>query len=382
MKTSMLRIRTFRHVVLSLILAVMAGAAFAQEGDVKVVVAEGVSAAIDPDQARDRAREDALRRAVEQAAGVLVDAATMTENYELLADKIFTNASGYVRTFRVLEEKKDPDGMYRIRLEAEVVMGNLKSDLMGLELLRQRLGYPKVMVVGEETVDNVTQNSRMVATEIENFLLSKEFDLVARDFQEMNKARNAALASVGQGSLEEVVRLGNQYGAEVVVTYQANADYNGANNTYGVGFEAYMAKMSIRIIKVDTAAIMASMEATELGSNPGRQSAAQRALTMVGKKAAPELFERIVQVWSKDLEGGTQLELVVVGIDFKTASAIKRDLIELQGVKSVGNPEIVGNVVTFRLKGQVQGFDLAERVETNFQLTIEEVSGNRVKARK
>jgi len=354
------------------------GATVAPAQDVKVVVAEGMGAARDNLRARDDAIQDALRRAVEQGVGTLVDAGTLTKNYELVADKVLSVAAGYVRTYEILDERREGD-ILRIRIRAEVAMAQLNEDLVALELLKQRLGYPRVMVVGVERADAQEISSNSVAVSIENFLITKGFDLVDKSTIEAGKARDVALNFDDYSAAQA---LGQRYGAEVLVTYQADADYSGGDVIYGTQFERYRGQVNVRVIKVDTAALMASVGSTDMGAAGGRLAGARKALENAGAKAAPSVFQKIVDTWQADVEGGTRLELVIQGVDFKTSNSIYLDLQEMRGVTSVGNPQMVRDTVTIQLKGDIQGFGLAQRISTQFpNLEIEEVTQNRVKVR-
>ena len=64
----------------------------AKAQDTKTVTAEGVAAiqGNNLDIARDAAIEDAQKRAVEQAIGILIDSQTQVENYQLISDKILS----------------------------------------------------------------------------------------------------------------------------------------------------------------------------------------------------------------------------------------------------------------------------------------------------
>ena len=63
-----------------------------QTGDTISVVATGIG------KDRDEALKSALRAAVEQAVGVLVDAETLVTNDKLVTDKILTFSDGFVQT--------------------------------------------------------------------------------------------------------------------------------------------------------------------------------------------------------------------------------------------------------------------------------------------
>jgi len=78
---------------------------------IKEVMVEGVSAIEGgrKDIARDHAIKDALRKAVEQAVGTLISSETVAENYEVLSDRIYSKAEGYVAEYKVLREKEEGD---------------------------------------------------------------------------------------------------------------------------------------------------------------------------------------------------------------------------------------------------------------------------------
>src|SRR5262245_65731538 len=104
--------------LLSVLFLCLALPLFAQ--DSKQITAEGVaSVGNDPAAARDKAIEDALRRAVEQAVGTIVESETAVENYQLLSDKIYSHSSGYVKDYKVVSEKTE-GGLVRVTVAANV----------------------------------------------------------------------------------------------------------------------------------------------------------------------------------------------------------------------------------------------------------------------
>jgi len=159
---NIMRLFVFKTLLLTLIIA-LAYTPDVVAQETKTVIAEGLGGARDSLRARDDAIEDALRRAVEQGVGTFVNAGTLAENYELIADKVLTNAAGYVRTYEIIEEKREED-LLRVVIRAEVALGPLRTDLIAINLLKQRLGYPRVMVMGSERADNTEVDGRTVAT--------------------------------------------------------------------------------------------------------------------------------------------------------------------------------------------------------------------------
>ena len=51
----------------------------------------------DEPAARDRALEDAQRKAVESAVGTMISAETVMENYQIISDRILAKSAGYIK---------------------------------------------------------------------------------------------------------------------------------------------------------------------------------------------------------------------------------------------------------------------------------------------
>src|SRR5688572_10458436 len=107
-----------RKAVFTMVLLLPAAALAAEE----TVEVEGVAAVVNNDVAiaRDRAIDDAKRKAVEQVAGAQVSAESITENFALVEDKIYSRASGFVKTYAIVNELKDQGGVYRVKIKATV----------------------------------------------------------------------------------------------------------------------------------------------------------------------------------------------------------------------------------------------------------------------
>ncbi|MGQ0508393.1 MAG: flagellar assembly protein T N-terminal domain-containing protein [Myxococcaceae bacterium] len=139
--------------VSALILA--ATTAFAADPDVVVKEAAGEAAIVDGNRARAEkdAKDKALREAVEQVAGVMVSADTLTQNSQLISDRIYANSAGYVRKYDVVS-KKEERGVMIVTIRAEVGKQQLDKDLQAVKALINRMGNRKlVIILQEQTYD-------------------------------------------------------------------------------------------------------------------------------------------------------------------------------------------------------------------------------------
>jgi len=119
------------------------------------VEAEGKGLIVNDDTARARqeALKDALENAIQQGASSFLPRESMEENFELLDARIYSRASEFVNSYRILEEK-DEEGLYKIKIEADVEEEELEKEIAALGLLRSPKQLPMIVVIVPE--QNIT----------------------------------------------------------------------------------------------------------------------------------------------------------------------------------------------------------------------------------
>ncbi|MCI0573392.1 MAG: hypothetical protein L0Y66_21820 [Myxococcaceae bacterium] len=149
--------RTVNFLKLSFLSLAVAGAALARDEAPGVVTREVTAEAAvvngNVAQAEKEAKDRALREAVEQVAGVLVEADTLTANSQLVSDRVFANSAGYVRSYDVLKRERAGD-VVRVTVRAQVGTKELDKDLQAVKALVKRLGTRRlVILLNEQTHD-------------------------------------------------------------------------------------------------------------------------------------------------------------------------------------------------------------------------------------
>ena len=94
------------------------------------------------------AENDALRNAVEQAVGVLVDSETLVRNNVLLRDEIYTKSRGFITNYTVKDQRKTING-WQVFIDAEVddsPNAQLMTELTRLGIIDVKLRNPKIAV--------------------------------------------------------------------------------------------------------------------------------------------------------------------------------------------------------------------------------------------
>jgi hypothetical protein len=187
------------------LMLLVAGVASA-EATIVVREGRGEAAVVNKDEpaAFEAARQQALRDAVEQAAGVRIDADTVAVNNQLVRDQVFANTSGYVKKFELLDRKLEK-GVVTVRVKADVITDHLDRDLQAARDLVRRAGRPRLVVLIQEqtiTADGkTTMNSNTLATVLSEAFKADGYDLKDPAFA-AGKVRVGA--AIGPAEVKEI----------------------------------------------------------------------------------------------------------------------------------------------------------------------------------
>ena len=363
------------------------------------VTSEGVGVVINDDKAlaRDNAIEDALRKAVEQAVGTMIDSETMVENFQLLSDTVYQRSQGYVSTYRIVSEGTE-ENLYRVTIQATVALDNLKSDLGAIGLIIKRKGKPRVMVmmaeqnIGREhlvfwwggVAGHWSNQSDMGISEntiIDQFTQSGfhfvDRNVVAKDIWTQSAFHHADLSD------REVQVLGDQSGAEVVIIGKATARLMG--NVMDTSMSSCQASASARVVKTDTGEIIATAMASAPAVHIDVVTAGNEALKKASENLALELEEKILKKWAEEAANTTMIQLTISGVsNYKVFQSLKRVLSnETRGVEAVYQRKLAAGVVTLDVEmqgtAQMLADDLGSRKFPDFSIDINEITHNAIK---
>ena len=282
-------------------------AVFAQE--TRQVTAEGVaSLGSDPAAARDKAIDDALRRAVEQAVGTMVESDTAVQNYQLLSDKIYSHSAGYVKNYNVDSESKD-GGLLRIKITADVSTGDLSNDLGGIGLLNRRMKYPRVMVsIVEENMLNTnswwnayTVSNNQAESTVRQRMKAKGFNIVDPTFMK-NNLHAAEARKAWEGDNEIAGQFGKRLGAEVVIIGTATST-TAANNIAGSDLLSVSSTINVSAVKAGTGEIIAQASGQGTAAHINEVAALQQSMAKASDQISDQLISGILDTWQKESSG-------------------------------------------------------------------------------
>lgn len=151
---------------------VMSCSSFAQGGNHLVdVVATGYGTTVR------EAYKAALRSAVEQVVGTMIDATTLVENDKLIEDEILSYSAGMIATAKAVgEPKKSADGIYAVKVKASVKKSQLQEKLRATSAVNVALDGADLFARMTAAKDNLADAEAMIKS-----VLAKHKDCVVAE---------------------------------------------------------------------------------------------------------------------------------------------------------------------------------------------------------
>ncbi len=347
------------------------------------VESQGVAAIVrgNLDISRDKAIEDALRNAVEQATGSFIENETLVENYQLLSDKIYSQSRGYVQTYEVLDEKVD-EGLYRVTIQATVASGELKNDLRALNVLMRQVRKPRVMVLFEETMSEGVNSGKLAEDAVSKVFLDNGFKLVDANTVRRNLGQDKVRGLLaGDGRVAAVIS--DKYGAEMLLLGTAQAVTNQV--TIGdIKINSNQAVISAKLVRADTGEVKVSE--TRQAAKPHVNSLAgiQMAISEASELLANDMIDKIIQIFREEVYNIANVNLTIFGLQ---GYGHLQEVIQLISDNVRGIKEIYQRNYTMgtaelevELTGSTQSLaaDLTTREFGNYKFDIKESTHNQL----
>lgn len=385
--------------LLTMTLFVSGGARAQGQSDTLRVRAEGFDAIIGNNEmhARDKALDQALRAAVEQAAGVVVDSETLVENFQLVSDRIYSRSRAFVQSYKIISEGAQGDGTYKVVVDAVVAKSFLEAQLKDLvQTGLQQTNKPRTLfMIAEQQIGQEVWTAWWTGLETKVNATAQSFDLnttentFLQEFTDNNfpvvdlaTATHSIKVSNAYGATDltdrQVQELGQQMEAEMVI--YGKALVRQGNRILNSPMFSIPANISIKVVKTDTGRVVtsASESCTHVHSIPevGGPEALRKCSKKIAAEIMPKMIEKVVQNRSVELNVtyGTYKHLAL----FK--QALKR---ELRGIQAIHQRKTSKGSTTLELDmdtGTAQSLadELVLRDFPDFLIEIQEVTQNTI----
>jgi hypothetical protein len=340
--------------------------------------------------AREKAIDDALRRAVEQAVGTLISSDTLTNNFQVVHDKILAQTSGYVKNYQIVKEGHFGQE-FRVTVMADVGKQNLQPSLEALGLLQVLKEKPKVMVIIEEKVGGLFgttawENVGQAESTLMERLGAAGFAVVDPATVRANIPRDKALRLL-DGDPKAAAAAGLQYGSQVVITGRAFSK-NAGGRLLGTQMQSIQATLQARAIRADDGRVISSRSEQGTKAHIDEMQGGALAIKEASEKLSDAMVNDILNSWKREVYGRSQeVTLIISGlVSYRHLSAVKAYLEhDLQGVKAVhqrsftqGTAELM---LDFSGKTSLIADELANKQFSGFRLEPTNVTPNRLDVR-
>ena len=288
------------------------------------------------------AENDALRNAIENTVGVLVDSQSLSEKNVVLMDQIYTQSRGFIRNYTVRKKLQQPGG-WLVTVEADVddlPDSKLMTELTRLGIIDTRLRNPKIAVyipeqhlryripdsAAESAVINtlvdagftyvIQASPKLAQTDLHNHAWSLKplHNMNEEDLRNAARYFEADILIIGEAFSEGVGDVGlNLPGCPVTNTQSCRARAEG---------KMYMAK---------TGQIIAAGGKLASGADISEAIASKKALAAAGQKLGDYFVAEIMKLGSGNRQS---IELIVKGADFSKVNMIQSALGKVAGVRS------------------------------------------------
>lgn len=356
----------------------------ASGGETTEVLAEGVAALTGGvDIARDQALKDALRKAVEQGVGVFVNSETRVANFQLLSDRIYSQADGYVSSYRVVNESREGDP-YRVVVRARVKLERIEDDLKAIGILVAEQGRPRIMVLvrkvanqGPVALSEETMTPEMVETMLTAAFQKKGFVVVDRATVERNLDRER-LKRILEGDEQAAMVVGRAADAEIGVIGTLQESYERKRVPHMSGeVEVYRVDLSTRAIDLNSGMVLGAGVVSVEKPFSGRV-----AREVAADSVSQLLIAHILAGWKRR----ENVTLVYArNADFQKIEMFKSEVrSRVRGVREVLTREFNGGTAVLEIVSETATPEVVEQIgrgQIGVRFQVEAISGNRMDIR-
>lgn len=281
------------------------------------------------------AETDALRAAVENTLGVMVDSETITKNYAVVSDSIYTNSRGFITSYTVRSTAPSDKG-YAVTIDAVVddsPNSKLVNELTRLGIIDRVLRNPRIAVyvpekiIGKNAPESASENAIISA------LTEAGFTNVIAASPRLNTAGMYLGTNVNLEQLRQAARF---LTADILVYGAATSESAGdpakfLPGTQTSGLVSCRAHVEARLYMAQTGQTIAAETASAAGLDIAEAVAAKKALTSAGAELGSTLVGKLVTV--SPARQGFQVE--VTAASFDGVNKVQTALSEAHGVKNV-----------------------------------------------
>ncbi len=339
--------------------------AAASTGEAIVVEAYGEGAVLNGDKtrARDEAKRSAYRDAIEKGIGAYVESVSEMKEFEIVKDRVFSQAKGIVKDLKVTKEEVGSDDILKLHATCTVSVAALDG-VLGPAVI-DALGNPRVMIVVDEAIDG--QKPFLSTVEGTTLALFQKAGYLMVD-QEQAKSLHKSEWDMAErtGDMDRLKELAKTFQADVIIHAKAQSVTYTTQHAAGQKLWGVRSQLQLKAVITQTGYVLGSEipEVKQIGVSA--QDAAVKGLKIAAEKASGGLVNKVAYSLVSGSTGGIPgrvVKLVVEGVSFSDARKLKSGLEETKGVTAVYQRAYRNNRLELDVNTDGNSEDLAVRLE-------------------
>lgn len=343
----------------------------------ETVEAVGKAAGATP-AARAEALTDALREAVRTGAGVELVTQSQITDFALDFDRVFAKACGYVRSYKVLDSHLGGDGVYQVKIHAEVQRGSPEmDDRLALQQLARLKQTPRVAVRIDESIKGASSRG-LAADWLQN--VAREVGLQVVDIsktQGVDNALSKRAAILGRDKEAALRGEGIMDPCDYLIEGSVIGELLGSQSLYGsLPKQHFSLAVNLKVIDAATGnvVVVENPPARDLmiGGADSVDVAAREAVRNVldgqanDKKtdAGWKLFRRLFAHWTTELDLGSTVRLDFTQASLDTANKLRESLSKEPQIGAVWVRSVdAAGISVFDVESRLDTVALASKIE-------------------
>ncbi len=303
------------------------------------------------------AENDALRNAIENAVGVLIDSQTLVEKNVVLHDQIYSQSRGFITNYTVLD-KSQQGSLWNVKVEADVddsPNSKLMNELTRLGIIDTKLRNPKIAVYIPETHIAYRVPDPAGETAVIKAFIDAGFTNMIAASPKLNVINPNSFAwyakPVMQVNVEDMRNAARFFDADIIIMGEAFSQGVGdvGRNLPGrqvTNALSCKARAEAKMYVAKTGQIIAADGKFAAGVDTSEAVASKKALAAAGKLLGEYFVEKLMETGSGNRQG---FELVVKGSDFSKVNLVQNALGKVNGIKNVNLSNYDNGTATFSL---------------------------------
>lgn len=336
--------------------------------------------------ARNQALRNALRDAVKQGVGLLLDSKTIVKNWAVIRDEVFSSARGFVKKYSILKDEKQADTWF-IEIDAEVASANIKDKLGELRILHQKMGNKRMMVIYRpEHPDALKpQHSAVLSalTSIPSELNQSGF----RVFDQRTLDHISRKTSQSGGTKEEWMKIADQQQVDILAEFELIA---GRQKPFSRSmFSAAKVSIRMRVYDVSTGRLISNSQTNQKQMTNAKvgsydwDSALAKAGEKAGKVVTAETINNIVEYYKSVGDIGNSFLIIFKDFSEDEEDMILDSLENLEGYQSLSELQNIPNLLRVEYFSTMEKSRLRRKIrlaakEQKIKLKTKEMAGNRL----